>query len=63
MNDLIHLKEKKLDELKQYKYRILICSGAGCISSNCQAVKQALLKSLAQHKAKAAAKNLRLACL
>jgi NADH-quinone oxidoreductase subunit F len=44
--DLSRIKDEYHEELSKYKYRILLCSGAGCVSSNCQAVKEALLKSL-----------------
>ncbi|MGE5582086.1 MAG: NADH-ubiquinone oxidoreductase-F iron-sulfur binding region domain-containing protein [Bacillota bacterium] len=44
--DLVRIKNEHLKQMANYKYRILVCSGAGCISSNCHAVKDALLKSL-----------------
>jgi (2Fe-2S) ferredoxin len=39
---------KKAYEMKKegYRYRVLVCSGAGCISSNCHAVRGALEKAL-----------------
>ncbi len=45
-DDLAKVSKQFEDNQKKYEYRILICSGAGCISSNCQAVKEALLKAL-----------------
>ncbi|MCL6591478.1 MAG: FAD-dependent oxidoreductase [Firmicutes bacterium] len=44
--DLERIKNEYNEELKKYQNQILICSGAGCISSNCQAVKEALVKTL-----------------
>ena len=54
MNNKIINGRKHLEEIKeayrekqaQYEYTVLVCSGAGCISSNCAAVKDALEKSL-----------------
>ncbi|MFO7611267.1 MAG: NADH-ubiquinone oxidoreductase-F iron-sulfur binding region domain-containing protein [Clostridia bacterium] len=43
---LEEIKKEYLERQKQYDYTILICSGAGCISSNCGAVKDALVKAL-----------------
>lgn len=42
INDLEKVKETYLSNNKKYLYNILVCSGAGCISSNCLAVKEAL---------------------
>ncbi|NLC67979.1 MAG: FAD-dependent oxidoreductase [Clostridiaceae bacterium] len=44
--DLARIKEDYISKTSQYKYRVMICAGAGCISSNCTSVKEALLKSL-----------------
>jgi NADH-quinone oxidoreductase subunit F len=46
ISDLMEIKEKYRQEQRSKKFRILVCSGAGCISSNCTAVKDALVKSL-----------------
>ena len=43
---LEEIKEEYRKKQQQYAYSILICSGAGCISSNCGAVKDALMKAL-----------------
>ena len=45
-DDLRNIKARYQQQLKQYQYQILVCSGAGCISSNCQAVRDALVKAL-----------------
>ncbi|NSW89846.1 MAG: NADH-quinone oxidoreductase subunit NuoF [Firmicutes bacterium] len=47
--DLIKIKENYINETRRYKYKIMVCSGAGCISSNCYAVKEALIKSLKEN--------------
>ncbi|MCR4435495.1 MAG: NADH-quinone oxidoreductase subunit NuoF [Clostridiales bacterium] len=44
--DLENIKNQYLSENSRYQYRVLVCSGAGCISSNCHAVKDALVKAL-----------------
>ncbi|MBN2557496.1 MAG: FAD-dependent oxidoreductase [Clostridia bacterium] len=46
--NLEEIKAGYLERQRQYDYTILICSGAGCISSNCGAVKDALVKALAR---------------
>jgi len=44
--DLIKIKENYLQKMKEKSFKILVCSGAGCISSNCHAVKDTLMKCL-----------------
>ena len=44
--DLISVKEEYLKRLEGKSFRILVCSGAGCISSDCHAVRDALVKCL-----------------
>jgi len=49
INGRKHLEEIKnayKERMKQFERTILICSGAGCISSNCGAVKDALIEAL-----------------
>ncbi|MDP4092077.1 MAG: NADH-ubiquinone oxidoreductase-F iron-sulfur binding region domain-containing protein [Bacillota bacterium] len=46
INDLTKVKEAYENKMDKYRYRVLVCSGAGCVSSNCQDVKNALLKAL-----------------
>lgn len=50
VEDLRAVKGSADEELRRFDYRILVCSGAGCISSNCHAVRDALLKSLEEQK-------------
>lgn len=52
VNDLMNIKDNCSRKMDGYKYRILVCSGAGCISSNCHAVRDALLDSLGSLKLK-----------
>lgn len=44
--DLEKIKKQYNDELAKYRYQILVCGGAGCISSNCGEVKDALIACL-----------------
>jgi (2Fe-2S) ferredoxin len=44
--DLTRIKDEYQTKLAKFKYQILLCSGAGCVSSNCQAIKDSLQKSL-----------------
>ena len=46
MEDLKRIKQEYYDRLGSMKYRVQVCCGAGCISSNCHAVRDALVKSL-----------------
>jgi len=48
--DLMRIKDEYGRNLDGKKFKILVCSGAGCISSNCQAVKDSLLKCLEEHE-------------
>ncbi len=41
-SDLLTVREDYLKKQEGMKYRIQVCSGAGCISSNCHAVRDAL---------------------
>lgn len=46
VQDLAKIKNQYLENMKNFQYQILVCSGAGCISSNCHLVKEALIKAL-----------------
>jgi len=46
VEDLNSIKQKFNHEIKRFSHFIYICSGAGCISSNCGAVKDALMEEL-----------------
>ena len=48
--DLQEIKKKYDDRMDKYEYKVLVCSGAGCISSNCHAVRDALIRSLEDYK-------------
>lgn len=49
ISDLENIKKQHAQQMEKYKYRILLCGGTGCISSNCHDVKEALIESLEQH--------------
>lgn len=49
IEDLNNIKIEYNEGLSKYNYQILICGGAGCISSNCGEVKDALIKCLKQY--------------
>ncbi len=44
--DLKEIKRSFDSRMEKYTYRVLVCSGAGCISSNCHAVRDALIRAL-----------------
>ena len=44
--DLMRIKDEYIKMLEGKEFQILVCSGAGCISSNCHAVKESLLSCL-----------------
>lgn len=46
IEDLEQIKQNYNDKLNSYKYQVLICSGAGCISSNCLDVKNAVVDEI-----------------
>lgn len=48
--DLEIIKKEYNKKLFKYNYQILVCGGAGCVSSNCGEVKDALIKSLEENK-------------
>ena len=44
--DLLRIKEEYLRQQLSYKRQVLVCGGAGCISSNCGEVRDALIKAV-----------------
>ena len=44
--DLEQIKQAYLDETAKSRYQILVCSGAGCVSSNCAEVRDAVRNEL-----------------
>lgn len=46
VEDLNFIKQKYNEEIGKYSHFVCICSGAGCISSNCGAVKDALMEEI-----------------
>lgn len=47
--DLLRIKKEYLEEVQRYKHQVLVCAGAGCISSNCQEVRDALVDALGKY--------------
>jgi NADH-quinone oxidoreductase subunit F len=47
-DDLLSVREAFVGSLKDKKHQIIVCSGAGCISSNCHAVRDALVSYLGE---------------
>ncbi|NLB78100.1 MAG: FAD-dependent oxidoreductase [Clostridiaceae bacterium] len=47
--DLERIKNDYHKHVKQYKYQVLICGGAGCISSNCADVKNSVIDEIKKH--------------
>jgi hypothetical protein len=39
---LADIKNGDLKNQEQYKYRILVCGGTGCVSSNCATIESAI---------------------
>lgn len=46
IEDLEEIKKEYNEALSSYRYRILVCAGAGCVSSNCGAVRDAVIDEL-----------------
>ncbi len=46
LSDLSQIKEAYLEDMGQYKHKILLCAGAGCISCGCAKVSQQLAAEL-----------------
>jgi len=46
IEDLEKVKKTFQASVDRYQYRLLVCSGTGCTSANCVAVKEALIKTL-----------------
>lgn len=46
VEDLVTIGTKYDKSLQEYAYQVLVCSGAGCISSNCHAVKNQLVQEV-----------------
>lgn len=46
IEQLADIKKAYLKKQSSYKYNVLVCGGAGCVSSNCAEVQQAFVKEL-----------------
>lgn len=49
IDDLKRIKQNYNEKLSKYNYQILVCGGAGCVSSNCGEVEDALKKCLVEY--------------
>ena len=49
IEDLKNIKEAYNQNLSKYKYQVLVCGGAGCVSSNCADVKNAVVDELSKN--------------
>ncbi|MGI6449419.1 MAG: NADH-ubiquinone oxidoreductase-F iron-sulfur binding region domain-containing protein [Desulfitobacteriia bacterium] len=49
IEDLENIKKNYNEKLSKYNYQVLVCGGAGCVSSNCGEVKEALIKCLKEY--------------
>lgn len=47
IEELINIKNETKEKLSKFKYIIQVCGGAGCVSANCMAVKDALINEIA----------------
>ncbi len=45
-DDLEYIKSKYNEILSKYKYQVLVCYGAGCISSDCKEIKKAVIDEI-----------------
>ncbi|HEY3418516.1 MAG TPA: SLBB domain-containing protein, partial [Armatimonadota bacterium] len=46
--DLEHIRAEYLARQEKVKFRLLLCAGAGCVSSNCMKTRDALIKELTE---------------
>lgn len=63
LSDLQKVKLSYNEELVKYKSRILVCSGAGCISSNCLDVKTAIEEALNENNLSENVKVIETGCM
>ncbi|MGJ4851642.1 NADH-ubiquinone oxidoreductase-F iron-sulfur binding region domain-containing protein [Bacillota bacterium Meth-B3] len=49
LNDLIAIRDGEHERLAKYKHTILVCGGAGCVSSGCAEVEKAVREALVLH--------------
>lgn len=48
--DLLKIKNEYRKRIERYRYHVLVCAGAGCLSSNCRDVLDVLLKSIQEYE-------------
>jgi hypothetical protein len=50
VKELQTIRDDYLKRLNGYKYHILVCGGAGCVSSGCLEVEKAVVQAVEQYK-------------
>lgn len=50
MDDLADIKKQYQDKAGKYKYKVMVCAGAGCLSSNSKCVRDALVQEIEDKK-------------
>ena len=50
IKDMETIKHTYLEQREDYRYQVLVCGGAGCVSSNCEEINNALQKEIASAK-------------
>ncbi|MDD2568852.1 MAG: (2Fe-2S) ferredoxin domain-containing protein, partial [Clostridia bacterium] len=48
IQDLQKIKSEYQAKMEGFKYQVLVCGGAGCVSSNCAETQKALRENLAR---------------
>jgi NADH-quinone oxidoreductase subunit F len=61
--DLERIKDGYLERISAYKYRLLTCGGAGCVSSGCAEIRAALEEALAQNRLSGSVAVLETGCI
>jgi NADH-quinone oxidoreductase subunit F len=63
VTDLINIKNTYIAEQAKYERTVLVCGGAGCVSSNCLAISEALKAELAGAKLDKKVKYIQTGCM
>ena len=63
MQDLLTIKAEYIAELNRYSHQILVCGGAGCVSSGCAGIVQAIHESLDEHNLTQEVKVMETGCM
>ncbi len=63
LSDLSDIQSEYTGALKAFRYQILICGGAGCVSSGCAEIREAVVQSLAEHRLSQKTKVMETGCM